>query len=279
MTDTAERRVAPGNGDGPDMGAIERVVALGDLSKLTPDQRAAYYFEICSSLRLNPLTRPFEYLMLSGKLVLYARKDATDQLRNLHRVSLEITSRETVGDLYVVTARARTVDGRTDEEIGAVNIKGLAGDALANAFMKASTKAKRRVTLSVCGLGVLDETELETVRDAVPFPEEGRTFGRRQVEDEPLPASTSGAAARLQAEIDDLPAPVDPPVQDPQPPLLEAPAAPDHPEYRRMVEAMGQARALGMRVPDPPAQVSDPGVWTDIANQWDRAVRSRRPAR
>jgi hypothetical protein len=30
--------------------------------------------------------------------------------------------------------------------------------------MKAETKAKRRVTLSICGLGMLDESELETVR-------------------------------------------------------------------------------------------------------------------
>jgi len=34
--------------------------------------------------------------------------------------------------------------------------------------MKAETKAKRRVTLSICGLGLLDETEVETVSTAVP---------------------------------------------------------------------------------------------------------------
>lgn len=200
MTDLATTT----NGNGHDLGAIERVIALGDLSKLDPAQRAKLYFEVCASLRLNPLTRPFEYLMLSGKLVLYARKDATDQLRHLHRISLEITSRETSGDLYVVTARARTPDGRTDEEIGAVSVKGLSGDALANAYMKCSTKAKRRVTLSVCGLGMLDELELETVRDLVVV--EPTTYGSRQVEDDPapLPASTSGAAGRLQEEIDRL---------------------------------------------------------------------------
>src|SRR5690606_24912460 len=37
---------------------------------------------------------------------------------------------------------------------------------LANAYMKAETKAKRRVTLSICGLGWLDETETETIPDA-----------------------------------------------------------------------------------------------------------------
>ena len=32
--------------------------------------------------------------------------------------------------------------------------------------MKAETKAKRRATLSICGLGMLDETEIETIPDA-----------------------------------------------------------------------------------------------------------------
>ena len=250
-----------------DLGVIERVIALGDLAKLSPEERARYYFEVCRSVGLNPLTRPFEYLLLNGKLLLYARKDATDQLRKLHRISLEITGRETVGDLYVVTARARTPDGRTDEEIGAVSIKGLAGDALANAFMKASTKSKRRVTLSVCGLGLLEESELETVRDAVPF-ETDRVIGRRQIEDEPaaLPASSSGAAARLQAEIDAL---------DPPPEVVVAGIRADE-----IAEAKSIARGIygRMREINPDTTVDFPkendplNVWTSWIDTWGPAV-------
>ena len=48
---------------------------------------------------------------------------------------------------------------------GAVPIAGLKGEEFANALMKAETKAKRRATLSICGLGVLDETEVETITD------------------------------------------------------------------------------------------------------------------
>src|SRR5690606_25662498 len=40
----------------------------------------------------------------------------------------------------------------------------LKGEALANLRMKAVTKAKRRVTLSICGLGILDESELDTLQ-------------------------------------------------------------------------------------------------------------------
>jgi hypothetical protein len=50
--------------------------------------------------------------------------------------------------------------------MGAVSIAGLKGDALVNATLKAITKAKRRVTLSICGLGMLDETEIDTIQDA-----------------------------------------------------------------------------------------------------------------
>jgi hypothetical protein len=44
-----------------------------------------------------------------------------------------------------------------------VPIANLKGEARANAFMKAETKAKRRVTLSICGLGILDETEIDSI--------------------------------------------------------------------------------------------------------------------
>jgi hypothetical protein len=150
--------------NGRDYGAlIESVVIQGDLSKLTPTEKASYYAKVCESIGVNPLTRPFEYLKLNGKEVLYARRDCTDQLRNTRRVSVAIKERETIDGVYVVTAGASMPDGRADESTGAVTIKGLTGDNLANAMMKAETKAKRRVTLSICGLGCLDETELETI--------------------------------------------------------------------------------------------------------------------
>jgi hypothetical protein len=147
---------------------IESVLIGGDLSKLTPEQRVNYYKAVCDSVGLNPLTRPFDYITLNGKLTLYAKKDATDQLRKRDGVSITKLEREVVNDICLVTAYAQTVT-RSDASTGAVSIKGLSGDALANAMMKAETKAKRRVTLSICGLGLLDETEVETtVSTAVP---------------------------------------------------------------------------------------------------------------
>ena len=148
---------------------IERVISSGDLGRMTPADRVAFYWRTCESLGLNPLTRPFEYLNLDGKIVLYARKDATEQLRQLNGVSITSLRREKDDDLGLLTVYAQGIDrtGRTDEASGVVSIKGLSGMALANAAMKAETKAKRRLTLSLCGLGFLDESEVEGLGDRV----------------------------------------------------------------------------------------------------------------
>ncbi len=148
--------------------AIEKVILGGDLSKLSPEDRISYHKMVCDSVGLNPLTKPFEYITLNGKLTLYAKKDATDQLRTINQVSVVIQAREVTEGIYVVTARATLPSGRTDESIGAVPIDTLKGESRANAMMKAETKAKRRVTLSICGLGMLDETEIESIPGVKP---------------------------------------------------------------------------------------------------------------
>jgi hypothetical protein len=148
----------------------ETAVVDGNLERLQPAERLELVRRICDATGLTLESQPFQYLRLSGKLVLYARRDATDQLRRVHRVSVAIVNRETTDGVHVVTARATMPDGRTDESTGAVPVKGLQGDALANSLMKAETKAKRRVTLSICGLGMLDESEVETIPGAAVEP-------------------------------------------------------------------------------------------------------------
>lgn len=151
---------------------VERLITSGDVSKLSPDDRARYYAQVCNSLGLNPLTQPFEYVVLQGKMRLYARKDATEQLRRIYKVSLAILSKEVIEGSFSVHVKATMPDGRCDEDVGIVSIAGLKGEAQANAMLKAITKAKRRATLSICGLGFLDETEVETIPGAVVAPVE-----------------------------------------------------------------------------------------------------------
>lgn len=155
-----------------EMSIVEQVVVSGDLARLTPEQRVIYYRQVCESTGLNPFTKPFDYIILNGKLTLYANKGASDQIRSLRGISIssiETTERE---GLLIVRARATTQDGRTDESTAAVSVSGLRGLELANAIMKAETKAKRRVTLSIAGLGFLDTGEgddapIEDPRDLI----------------------------------------------------------------------------------------------------------------
>lgn len=142
---------------------FERIVLDGDLSALTPAQRLEYYTARCEAVGLDTLSQPFQYLRLSGKLTLYATKTATDQLRALHGISVVSLEAREFGDVYVVIANVRDAEGRTDSATGAVPTVGLKAEALANALMKAETKAKRRATISICGLGMLDESELDTI--------------------------------------------------------------------------------------------------------------------
>jgi len=158
---------------------MERVLVGGDLAQLNEAQRLEYYRAVCESLSLNPLTRPFEYLRLNGRLVLYATRAAADQLRAIHGISITDVQIDRRDDLISVTVRGRTRDGREDVEVGVVSVAGLRADALANAEMKALTKAKRRLTLSLAGLGWLDETETESIPGA-----------QRVAEPQPAPALT-----------------------------------------------------------------------------------------
>src|SRR5215475_10765414 len=159
---TLPQKTPPDNGNN-----IIEFLIQGDLEKLTPDQRADYLIALCKSLGLNPLTRPFEFMRLGGKLVPYAKRDAADQLRKLHRISVQVISQDVADGMLSVHVKARDKTGREDEDVGVVNFpKDVKGELRANAILKCVTKAKRRVTLSISGLGFLDETEVEDIPPA-----------------------------------------------------------------------------------------------------------------
>lgn len=153
-----------------DESVVSALILNGDLSKLSAADKVKYYNGYCDRLGLDPFTKPFDILRLNNREVLYCTRTGTQQLNKLHSVSHTITSRDLIdaAGIYQVTARASLPDGRCTESIGAVNIGGLKGEAYANAIMKAETKAKRRATLDLLGLGVLDESEVESIPNAQP---------------------------------------------------------------------------------------------------------------
>jgi len=169
--------------------AVEQAMLIGDLSQMTDEQRIAYYVATCRSMQLNPLTKPFQALKDDeGKLRLYPDKGCAEQLRKRDKVSTRVLGREMLDGLYIVTVQATTPDGREEEAQGVVPLvktKGrwedyeyrgqprrrfkpevgqdgqevqvpLTPAERATAMMRAETKAKRRVTLAICGLGMPD---------------------------------------------------------------------------------------------------------------------------
>jgi hypothetical protein len=184
---------------------IKKLVLDNDISKLNDLQKVQYYTEFCKSLGLNPLTQPFAIMKFEGKLMMYARKECTEQLRKIHNVSVTDVKTQEVKGIYIVTVQVKDETGRTDMATGAVALEvdeqkwdpqanngnggytktglttELKGKDLANAIMKAETKAKRRATLSLVGLGLPDESEIESMQGAKTmsfdqFREETETF-------------------------------------------------------------------------------------------------------
>lgn len=241
----------------PDPKAVEQAMLIGDLSQMTDEQRISYYVAVCRSVQLNPLTRPFLALKGDdGKLSLYPDKGCAEQLRKLHRVSCKVIGREFLDDLYIVTVRATTPDGREEEAQGVVPIAKTMGsweqtrdgkryfkpsvDAQgremttplstaerASALMRAETKAKRRVTLAICGLGMADWE-----------PEPGQESHPMALTLQTPPAPVEGPS--LAATIADLSDPSDPTAPAPRAPVAasEAPAGEAGAEYLPQIEAV-----------------------------------------
>ena len=172
---------------------LEQAMEVGDIAKMSPQVRVAYYIATCLSVGLNPYTRPFDLIEGDdGKVRQYPNKSAAEQIRKRDQISLPVVSRVKDGDLYIVTVRATTPSGREEEAQGIVALvkpigqwktaqsgkryfdpakdkegqdiyQPLRGTELANALMKAETKAKRRATFGIAGLGFDEEPSGEPV--------------------------------------------------------------------------------------------------------------------
>jgi len=149
--------------------AIESALVKNDYSKLNAEERMALLNKTCESMGLNPLGQPFGFFNLQGKEVLYAKKNCADQLGRVYGISmLDMTDKfDEKNNIFSVTVKMQDRDGRINMDRGDVFVSpALKGNDLANTYMKAVTKAKRRCILSMCGLGFLDETEVSDIPGA-----------------------------------------------------------------------------------------------------------------
>lgn len=211
---------------------LANVLIQGDLSSLSPEQKTNYYLRVCESLKLNPYTKPFGFIKFrDGGEQLYALKNCTDQLRDINRVSITGLERSRDSDMVTVTAHGRLPDGRTDAAMGAVWIKGLGGEILANAIMKAETKAKRRLTLAICGLGWTDESEV------------GSIPGAEVIEGPALPEPAEAYVPIRERDVDDAPRQT----VAPQPRMI---TSADDPLWARWLEVRSEALKHGVVPPN-----------------------------
>ncbi|WP_156914929.1 hypothetical protein [Rubidibacter lacunae] len=137
--------------------AIEKAILKGDLRALTEIERLQYNVAICRALGLDPVTRPFDYILQDGKMSLYLNANGTAQLRALQGISTCIVGRHQDVEMCYVTCVATDRAGRSEEATAVVPLVGrdgkpLTGQAKANAMMKAETKSKRRATLALAGI-------------------------------------------------------------------------------------------------------------------------------
>jgi hypothetical protein len=159
---------------------LEKVVTKGDLADLTPADRMNYYKHICNILKLRWETKPFAFLEFTDKktgikkVVLYALKECTEQIRYRDKCSAKILKTEIVEDVYCVWSETATPDGRTTEQLGAVSLKGMNSEDKPSAMKKAVTQSYRRGILTHAGLGFLDETEALDLPSAKMIEEEAK---------------------------------------------------------------------------------------------------------
>jgi hypothetical protein len=156
--------------------ALLHYLGTGDLSQLTGEQRKALYKRTCDSLGINSLTRPFEWVEFydpetkGKKLVLYPRAACADQLAYQHRIRVEVLEEKIVGTLFKVEMRGHLPNGRTETNVAYLDLtdrdgKPLRGQRLGNAYMKARTKAKRRLVFGMVGMMAPPDVEdLQQVR-------------------------------------------------------------------------------------------------------------------
>lgn len=143
------------------------IMTRGDLGKLSTPERAQFLAMMAKSLGLNPLTKPVDLIPGQGGqgLVIYFNRGATDQLRAKHKVNLEVLERyNPTPSTYAVRIRATLPNGRQDESTGVVVLTpNMPPGEQANTLMRCETKAKRRATLSILGLSLMDESEMADI--------------------------------------------------------------------------------------------------------------------
>ena len=139
----------------------QAVAANRDTSQLRPEHRGALLNELARALRLNPLTKPVIFLKTGQGESIYVTRQGADQIAARLRLNRETVAGPEVRDIlgvkvFFCQVKVTAPDGRFETATATLP----ATDPLMG-LMKVETKAKRRATLSIAGLGMLSEEDAE----------------------------------------------------------------------------------------------------------------------
>ena len=149
----------------PDMLAI---LARGNIASLSEEDRTKYILALCDALCLDPRFKPIDLISGQGGTVTpYLNRGATDSLarrEGIQRTTVVPPKEVEINGVKCVLCVARATDVKTGryEERVATAVNKDAG----NAFMRVETKAIRRATIALLGIGLIDESELDGIRGA-----------------------------------------------------------------------------------------------------------------
>ena len=157
----------------PDMLAI---LARGNIASLSEEDRTRYILALCDALGLDPRFKPVDLIPgQGGALIPYLNRGATDSLarrEGIQRTTVVFPKVVEIDGVKCVLCVARATDtktGRYEERVATA----ISRDHQ-NVFMKVETKAIRRATIAVLGVGMLDESELDGIRGADALAEGAR---------------------------------------------------------------------------------------------------------
>ena len=167
---TSEVSVRKENGIAPAADtSLLSLITKGNLNGMSDDQVIQVYVARCESIGVDPRTQPFDVLVLNGAKRLYPNSRLAEQLIQRHRLSTTKTREETTPEgIRIVEVEVSDALGRKVSATGALFVKALTGQPLADAWMKCETKATRRAVLRFCGLGqIAEQPEIEDVQYTV----------------------------------------------------------------------------------------------------------------
>ena len=176
--------VNSGNATGlsTDLSAIAANIMMhGDVSGLDKSQKIEYIGELCRISGINPMMKPFDFIKLQGREVVYINKVGAGQLRRKHKLSITDVKHTVSDGMIFVTVSGHDANERYDSSTAALTLPEKKGEAYCNQVMKCETKAKRRFALSMCGIGAIDESDITFIQNDVPDDLNGEIEARKKL--------------------------------------------------------------------------------------------------